>query len=108
MELTGLAVVAKQVDADHSIATPGATDLPAPAYDGDRTIGGTTPEQVALAEAVDKVNALFAASGLDLGNGSGETWTRTVWGVLTDDGEVQAMSAENSAEQLKASPKFKD
>lgn len=84
------------------------TDLDAPDYDGDRTFGGSTPEQVALSEAVDKVNALSAASGLALGNGSGDAWTRAVWGVLTDDDEVQAMSAENTPEQLQASPKFKD
>lgn len=90
VELTGLAVVAKEVDADHSIVLPTASDLNAPAYDGDRTFGGSTPEQVALSEAIDKVNALFAASGLDLGNGAGDAWTRAVWGVLTDDSEVQA------------------
>ena len=108
VELTGLAVVAAEVDADHSVTGPTSTDLDAPDYDGDRTFGGSTPEQVALSEAVDKVNALFAASGLALGNGSGDAWTRAVWGVLTDDDEVQAMSAENTPEQLQASPKFKD
>ncbi|MDO5684027.1 MAG: hypothetical protein Q4G46_14540 [Propionibacteriaceae bacterium] len=84
------------------------TDLDTPAYDGDRALGGSTPEQVALSEAIEQVNALFAASGLDLGNGSGEAWTRAVWGVLTEDEDIKAMSAENSPEQLQASPKFKD
>jgi type I restriction enzyme R subunit len=108
VELTGLAVVAKATDEDHSIGAADPTDLVAPGYDGDRTMGGGTPEQVALRDAVDEVNKLFAASGLDLGNGSGEAWTRAVWGVLSDDPEVQAMSEENTDEQLKASPKFKD
>ena len=51
---------------------------------------------------------MFAANGLDLGSGAGEAWTRAVWGALTDDDEVQAMSAENTGDQLAASPKFKD
>ncbi|WP_425308931.1 DEAD/DEAH box helicase family protein [Ammonicoccus fulvus] len=108
VELTGLAVVAKQIDTDRSISGPTSADLDAPAYDGDRTFGGSTPEQVALSEAIDKVNALFAASGLELGNGSGAAWTRAVWGVLTEDEDIKAMSAENSPEQLQSSPKFKD
>lgn len=108
IELTGLAILAKRVDENHSISEADSTDLKASSYDGERVGGGQTPEQIALWQAVDEVNKLFAASGLDLGNGSGEAWTRAVWGVLTDDTEVQAMSAENSDEQLKASPKFKD
>lgn len=108
VELTGLAVIAKQIDADHSISEATATDFEPPAYDGDRTHSGQTPEQVALWQAIDEVNKIFAASGLDLGNGAGEAWTRAVWGVLSDDEEVAAMAAENTDEQLKASPKFKD
>jgi len=108
VELTGLAVVAHAIDEDHSISTADATDLEASIYDGNRTGVGQTPEQIALREAIDQVNKLFAASGLDLGNGSGETWTRAVWGILNEDEDVQAMSAENTDEQLMASPKFKD
>lgn len=108
IELTGLAILAKSIDEDHSISEADSTVLPASGYDGKRGGGGQTPEQIALWQAVDEVNKLFAASGLDLGNGSGEAWTRAVWGVLTEDVEVQAMSAENSGDQLKASPKFKD
>ncbi|MBO1031320.1 type I restriction endonuclease subunit R [Tessaracoccus sp. SD287] len=108
IELTGLAVVAKGIDEDHSITGPEPSVLKPSGFDGTRGGVGATPEQVALWEAVEEVNRLFAASGLDLGNGTGEAWTRAVWGVLTDDPEVQAMSAENTDEQLKASPKFKD
>ena len=108
VELVGLGVVAREIDADHSVTGETATDFTAPAYDGDRTMGGATPEQIALWEAIDQVNQMFSASGLDLGNGSSEAWTRAVWGVLTDDEELQAMSAENTGEQLAASPKFKD
>jgi type I restriction enzyme R subunit len=108
VELTGLAVVAKQIDADHSIAGETSTDLKPPVYDGDKANGGQTPEQVALWQAIDEVNKMFAANGLDLGSGASEAWTRAVWGALTDDDEVQAMSAENTGDQLAASPKFKD
>ncbi|PND53879.1 type I restriction endonuclease subunit R [Rhodococcus sp. ENV425] len=108
IELTGLAIVGQGIDEDHSITTPDSMDLKAPSYDGSRGGAGQTREQIALWEAVEEVNKLFAASGLDLANGSGEAWTRAVWGVLTDDAEIQAMSAENTDEQLKASPKFKD
>lgn len=108
VELTGVAVIAKEVNADHSIAEADGTDLKAPHYDGERPGGGKTPEEIALSEAIAEVNRLFAASGLDLKHGSGDAWTRAVWGVLTDDDEVKAMSAENTDEQLKTSPKFKD
>ena len=109
VELVGLAIVASDVDADHSISQAQATDFKAPGYDGDRTSGGDqTPEQVALWEAIDEVNRLFSVSGLDLGNASSEAWTRAVWGVLSEDEEVKAMAAENTDEQLQASPKFKD
>ena len=108
VELVGLAVVATKVDGDNTVpADADGTDLPAPGFDGDRG-REHTPEQVALIDAIDQVNKLFAASGLELGIGSGEAWTRAVWGALSDDPEVQAMSAENTGDQLKASPKFKD
>lgn len=108
VELVGVGVVATSLDTDHSITTGKPTVIPAPGFDGDRSFAGQTPEQIALAEAIEQVNKLFAASGLDLGQGTGEAWTRAVWGILTDDEEVQAMSAENTDEQLQASPKFKD
>ncbi|MGC0252601.1 type I restriction endonuclease subunit R [Pseudactinotalea sp. Z1748] len=108
VELTGVAVVATSLDQDQSVLSKEPVDLPAPSYDGDKTYGGRTPEQIALQEAIDKVNQLFAANGLNLGNGSGESWTRAVWGVLSEDQDVQAMSAENSEEQLMASPRFRD
>lgn len=109
VELVGVAVVGIDIDQDHSIAGDGEeTDLKAPRYDGNRSGAWQTPEQIALREAIDEVNKLFAGSGLDLNNGSGEAWTQAVWGALTDDPEVQAMSAENTDDQLKASPKFKD
>lgn len=109
VELVGLAVIGQGIDQDHSITGDGqGTDFKAAGYDGNRAGAGQTPEQIALWEAIDEVNKLFAGSGLDLNNGSGEVWTQAVWGVLTDDPEVQAMSAENTDEQLKASPKFKD
>ncbi|RLP57323.1 type I restriction endonuclease subunit R [Kocuria marina subsp. indica] len=109
VELTGLATVATEVDADHAIDEIEAHELKTPIYDGERALGvGGTPEQVALAEAVDKVNELFGASGLDLSADSGDVWTKSVWGVLAQDVEVSAMGEENSADQLRASPKFKD
>lgn len=111
VELTGLAIVSSETDQDYSIGDDTSTELPASKYDGERTGDGKpsqTPEQVALQEAIDEVNRLFSVNGLELGSGSGEAWTRAVWGVLTDNADVQAMSAENTDEQLKASPKFKD
>ena len=112
VELVGLAVVSKEADKDYSISDDTITELPPSQYDGDRSSNSATtaqtPEQVALQEAIDEVNRLFSVNGLDLGSGSGEAWTRSVWGVLTDNAEVQAMSAENTDQQLKASPKFKD
>lgn len=41
-----------------------------------------------LTQAVDKVNNLFAANGIDLGTGSGADGTKAVWEVLTEDTEV--------------------
>ena len=109
VELVGLAIAADdKTEQDYSITASEPTDLTAPSYDGDRSLGGQTREQIALAEAIDKVNEMFAASGLDLGDGSGAAWTQAAWGVLADDDEVQAMSQENTDEQLKASPKFHD
>lgn len=108
IELIGLAVVAEGIDEDHSTTAPEPAVLKPSGVDGTRGGVGATAEQVELWEAVEEVNRLFAASGLDLGNSSTEAWTLAVWGVLTDDPEVQAMSAENTDEQLKASPKFKD
>jgi type I restriction enzyme R subunit len=109
VELTGVAVVAKALNEDHSLSEAEATDFKPFRYDGDRTTGGgKTPEQVALSDAIDEVNRMFAASGLDLGNSSGEAWTRAIWGVLSEDAEVKAMAEENTEEQLRASNRFKD
>lgn len=105
VELVGLAIAADdKTEQDYSITASESTDLTAPSYDGDRSLGGQTREQIALAEAIDKVNEMFAASGLDLGDGSGAAWTQAAWGVLADDDEVQAMSQENTDEQLKRRP----
>ncbi len=109
VELTGLAVVVDEEEADHSIAQGSSTELSPWEYDGERGgSGGQQPELVVLSEAIDEVNRLFSANGLDLGNGSSKAWTIAVWGVLDNDDEVQAMSTENSEAQLKSSPKFKD
>lgn len=109
VELTGVAVVSTDPGSDYGVTTGSGDPPTAPSYDGERGGTGTpTPTQVALFEAVDEVNKLFSAAGVNLGTGSGSAWTRAVWGVLTDDAELQAMAGENTPEQLAASPKFKD
>lgn len=107
IEMTGVAVLATGTG-DYSVTSGNTEGLSTPAYDGQRQAQPAPPAQVALNEAIDEVNRIFSAAGVDLGTGSGATWTRAVWGILNDDEELQAMAQENTPEQLAASPKFKD
>lgn len=104
--LTGIAHIQRE-DGNYSLTEGNNDPLQPSQYDGEPK-HETGTEQVALDEAVDEVNRLFSASGVNLGSGSGATWTKAVWGVLSADPEVIAMSKENTPEQLAASPKFHD
>lgn len=104
--LTGIAHIQRE-DGNYSLSEGNDDPLQPSQYDGEPK-HETGAEQVALDEVIDEVNRLFSASGVNLGSGSGATWTRAVWGVLSSDPEVIAMSKENTPEQLAASPKFHD
>lgn len=108
VELKGVGVARASAETDYGLTEGGDGVLPAPRYEGSTGGGGQDSLPVALQEAIDEVNAIFSAAGVDLGTGSGASWTKAVWGQLTEDAEFQAMAAENTPEQLANSPKFQD
>ncbi|HOB06359.1 MAG TPA: DEAD/DEAH box helicase family protein, partial [Propionibacteriaceae bacterium] len=108
VQLAGVGVAQKDAEKDYSISSGNTDPLRPPAYSSERGGSGGGAEKVALDEAIDEVNKIFSAAGIPLGSGSSAAWTKAVWGYLTEDEELQAMAAENTPEQLAASPKFKD
>lgn len=104
--LTGVAFV-QRAEGDYSLSGGSSDPLKPSQYDGEPQ-GENAAAQIALDEAVDEVNRLFSAAGANLGSGSGAAWTKAIWGVLSNDPEVIALSKENSPQQLAASPKFHD
>lgn len=61
-----------------------------------------------LPRAKPKVNALFAAKGVDASPTSISGFITAYWGYLDADEEAVAMAKSNTVEQLKGSAKFSD
>ncbi|MGZ7265307.1 hypothetical protein ACXWP3_09365, partial [Streptococcus pyogenes] len=68
--------------------------------------GGNVPTRGPLEEAIDRVNEMFRAKGIDVTHGSVAGFITTYWGFLDADEEAKAMAKNNSTGQLKASSDF--
>lgn len=57
-------------------------------------------------DAVEKVNEIFSAHGIDLSEGTSMGMMRKVWGILSEDDVIKHLTSENSPEQLAGSTQF--
>jgi type I restriction enzyme R subunit len=105
VQLSGVKLVPSAINEDHSL-TQGSTDaIKLPEFEGQRS-GPGTPVRGPLDEAIEKVNEMFKAKGVDLSPDSVSGFITTFWGFLDANEEAVAMAKNNTVAQLKASEGF--
>lgn len=105
VQLSGVKLVPSAIEEDHSL-TEGSTDgLELPRFDGEYKAGGT-PQRGPLEEAINRVNEMFQAKGVDVNPSSVAGFITTFWGFLDANEEAVAMAKNNTVAQLKASEGF--
>lgn len=109
VQLTGVKLVPSAIGEDHSLALTESSGeaIPLPGFDGERGgAGRATPKRGPLDEAIDAVNELFSAKGVDVSSDSVAGFITAFWGFLDADDDAVAMARHNSAAQMKASESF--
>lgn len=105
VQLSGVKLVPSAINEDHSL-TEGSTDgIKLPEFEGERR-GAGTPVKGPLDEAIERVNEMFKAKGVDVNPGSVAGFITTFWGFLDANEEAVAMAQNNTVAQLKASQGF--
>jgi type I restriction enzyme R subunit len=105
VQLSGVKLVPSAINEDHSL-TQGSTDaIKLPEFDGQRRSSGA-PVRGQLDEAIERVNEMFKAKGIDVNPDSVSGFITTFWGFLDANEEAAAMAKNNSVAQLKASEGF--
>lgn len=85
------------------------TPLPVPGFDGRISTGGAAdPLQGAFRQAVEQVNELFSAAGIDMSNSANTRMVHAVWEALANDHEVEVLATKNPQDALAKSPKLRD
>lgn len=105
VQLSGVKLVPSAINEDHSL-TQGSTDgIKLPEFEGERR-GSATPVKGPLDEAIERVNEMFKAKGVEVNPGSVAGFITTFWGFLDANEEAVAMAKNNTVAQLKASQGF--
>lgn len=105
VQLSGVKLVPSAINEDHSLTEGSGDGIKMPEFDGQRR-GSGTPARGPLEEAIDRVNEMFKAKGVDVNPHSVAGFITTFWGFLDSNEEAQAMARNNTAAQLKASDGF--
>lgn len=105
VQLTGVKLVPSAINEDHSLSEGSSEGIRLPDFDGERK-GSGTPKRGPLGEAIDKVNEMFRAKGVDVNPASVAGFITTFWGFLDANDEAVAMAKNNTVAQLKASDGF--
>src|SRR5699024_7921759 len=82
-------------------------ELELPGFDG-RPVGENSPVQAAFDEAVDGVNQILAAVGIDGSDEATKSAIRASYGILVEDTTVQALARENDPSQVAGTDAFKN
>ena len=82
-------------------------ELELPGFDG-RPVGENSPVQAAFDEAVDEVNQILAAVGIDGSDEATKSAIRASYGILVEDTTVQALARENDPSQVAGTDAFKN
>lgn len=105
VQLSGVKLVPSGIEEDHSLSEDSGEGIKLPIFDGEH--GGTpAPKRGPLDEAIDKVNEMFKAKGVDVSPGSVSGFITTFWGFLDENEDAVAMAKNNTVAQLKASEGF--
>jgi type I restriction enzyme R subunit len=105
VQLSGVKLVPSAIKEDHSISEGSDDGIRLPAFDGEHA-AGAAPKRGPLDEAIDKVNEMFRAKGVDVSPETVSGFITTFWGFLDADEEAVAMAKNNTVAQLKASEGF--
>ncbi|MEA5119323.1 MAG: DEAD/DEAH box helicase family protein [Propionicimonas sp.] len=105
VQLSGVKLVPSAINEDHSLTEGSHDGIKLPSFESELK-GGNVPTRGPLEEAIDRVNEMFRAKGIDVTHGSVAGFITTYWGFLDADEEAKAMAKNNSAGQLKASSEF--
>lgn len=105
VQLSGVKLVPSAIEEDHSLSEGNSEGIRLPAFDGGHR-GSAAPKRGPLDEAIDKVNEMFKAKGVDVSPESVSGFITTFWGFLDDNEEAVAMAKNNTVAQLKASEGF--
>jgi type I restriction enzyme, R subunit len=105
VQLSGVKLVPSAIEEDHSLSEGSAEGIRLPIFDGEHS-GSAAPKRGPLDEAIDKVNEMFKAKGVDVSPESVSGFITTFWGFLDDNEEAVAMAKNNTVAQLKASEGF--
>ncbi|PPF26279.1 MULTISPECIES: type I restriction endonuclease subunit R [unclassified Rathayibacter] len=105
VQLSGVKLVPSAIEEDHSISEGSGDGIELPIFDGEYG-GSAAPRRGPLDEAIDKVNEMFKAKGVDVSPGSVSGFITTFWGFLDANEEAVAMAKNNTLAQLKASEGF--
>ncbi|KRE76284.1 type I restriction endonuclease subunit R [Arthrobacter sp. Soil762] len=105
VQLSGVQFVPSAINVDHSLSEGSSDSIKLPAFDGEHQ-GAKAPKRGPLDEAIEKVNEMFKAKGVDVSPGSVSGFITTFWGFLDANEEAVAMAKNNTVSQLKASEGF--
>jgi len=105
VQLSGVKLVPSGIEENHSLTEGSSEGIKLPTFDGEHA-GSTAPKRGPLDEAIDKVNELFKAKGVDVSPESISGFITTFWGFLDANEEAVAMAKNNTVAQLKASEGF--
>jgi type I restriction enzyme R subunit len=105
VQLSGVKLVPSGIEEDHSLGEGSGEGIRLPIFEGEHT-GSATPIRGPLDEAIDKVNEMFRAKGVDVSPESVSGFITTFWGFLDANEEAVAMAKNNTVAQLKASEGF--
>ena len=105
VQLSGVKLVPSAIEEDYSISEGSSEGIRLPEFDGEHA-GSAVPKRGPLDEAIDKVNEMFKAKGVDVSPESVSGFITTFWGFLDANEEAVAMAKNNTIAQLKASEGF--
>ncbi|MFI2062627.1 DEAD/DEAH box helicase family protein, partial [Streptomyces mirabilis] len=105
VQLSGVKLVPSAINEDHSLSEGNSEGIKLPIFDGEH-MGSSAPKRGPLDEAIDKVNEMFKAKGVDVRPESVSGFITTFWGFLDANEEAVAMAKNNTVAQLKASEGF--
>jgi type I restriction enzyme R subunit len=105
VQLSGVKLVPSAIEEDHSLSEGSTEGIGLPIFEGEHA-GSATPIRGPLDEAIEKVNEMFKAKGIDVSPESVSGFITTFWGFLDASEEAVAMAKNNTVAQLKASEGF--